>query len=243
MEAAQAYQKKAQPFARDALISANLDYANSLCANILSTLPDSIDTENLYQSAALGLVQAANTYKPSENVKFRSFAYLRIRGAIFDELRRNSPFPQKLVEKARQIRKVLYSHEPPVTPRFIADQTGLDEDEVTDVLATLDAFQLSSIEENEISRNEIAQNRYAPPEDSLETQEELQILTECIKDLPENYQQILHFFFREEEPLNQKEIAEVMGKSASQICRDIQRATILLKEYYASRTQTSKGSA
>lgn len=232
MKAAKAYQSASKTFARNALITDHLEYANAICNTIISSLPSNADKDSLFQQAALGLVQAAHKYDPSSEVKFKTFAYNRIRGSIYDELRKNSPFTQVIFEKAKKIKGILDRNEPPVTQEFISKETSIPVEEVNDLLALLDVFQFSSIEDGEQNREEHVQNRYQNPESLLEQREDVELIARCIAKLKQTEQVVLNLTFREHTPLNQKEIAEVLNLNPSQICRILKKACFDVAQLY-----------
>jgi RNA polymerase sigma factor for flagellar operon FliA len=73
----------------DKLIESHLGYAHAIAADLAGKYPPNITRSDLEGAAELGLVQAARSYDPSRSVSFATFAYYRIRGAIFDEVRKS----------------------------------------------------------------------------------------------------------------------------------------------------------
>jgi RNA polymerase sigma factor FliA len=69
------------------LVDSHLDFAHAIAAETLKKLPGTIDRADVERAAELGLVQAANAYDPSRGISFATFAYYRVRGAIYDDLR------------------------------------------------------------------------------------------------------------------------------------------------------------
>src|SRR5438045_1549313 len=94
---AQVYQQFSSQTQREELILGNLSLVRHILGRMTAKLPPRIDLDNLEAAGMLGLVEAANRFEPDRGVSFKTFAYTRIRGAIYDELRRNSPFPQDLL--------------------------------------------------------------------------------------------------------------------------------------------------
>lgn len=73
----------------DELIESHLNYAHAIAADLARKYPPNITRADLESAAELGLVQAARRYDPSKRASFATFAYCRVRGAIFDEVRRS----------------------------------------------------------------------------------------------------------------------------------------------------------
>src|SRR5438132_1518967 len=96
-----------------------------------------MDVENLEAAGTLGLVEAANHFDPDRGVQFKTYAYTRIRGAVLDELRRNCPLPQPMLQRAAKVRQAYEELQQPVTLEALATATQLSADEVADCLAAL----------------------------------------------------------------------------------------------------------
>src|SRR5438876_11670053 len=94
---AQTYQEHAVKAQRDRLILDHLPLVRHAIGRLVGRLPTGVDTENLESAGILGLVEAAHRYDAERGVKFETFAYPRIRGAMVDELRRSSCLPQQVL--------------------------------------------------------------------------------------------------------------------------------------------------
>ncbi len=79
--------------AEEQLIEQHASYARKLAQQIASGLPSGVDTRDLEQDAVQGLIEAAQRFDSSRGATFTTFAYLRIRGAVFDGIRRQSWLP------------------------------------------------------------------------------------------------------------------------------------------------------
>ena len=123
---AQAYQEIGGEKQREELILANLPLVRHILGRLAARLPRGTDLDNLEAAGVLGLVEAANRFDADRGIRFKTFAYTRIRGAILDELRRNSPLPQELLEKIARIPRVLQLLPPPVSMETIADEDGVE---------------------------------------------------------------------------------------------------------------------
>src|SRR5262245_61098490 len=100
---------------RDELIVSHLPLVKHVIGRLIGELPPGVDIENLESAGVLGLVEAAGRFDPTQNAQFKTFAFLRIRGAILDELRRASPLPQHMLERVSRIRKAYRTLPAPVT--------------------------------------------------------------------------------------------------------------------------------
>ena len=83
-----------------------------------------------FQGRDIGRHDGPDRSDPTRNAQFRTFAFLRIRGAIVDELRRNSPLPQELLQHVTVVSKAQEKLAPPITIEALVNLTGLSSDEV-----------------------------------------------------------------------------------------------------------------
>ena len=225
---ARAYQRNVEQRRRDDLILSHLPLVKHVIGRLLGDLPSGVDAENLESAGVLGLVEAASKFDPARNAQFKTFAYLRIRGAIVDELRRNSPLPQHVLGRVAQIRKAYRSLPHPVTVPALAAATGLTEDEVADTLAAERFARTVSWEQSaEPNGLEPAVSEEAPGAE-VERWEAVQQLSEAIESLPEKERLAVTLYYREEMRL--REIAEVLKLSVSRVSRLLSKATFELGE-------------
>src|ERR1051326_2323136 len=86
---------------RDALIERYRSYAHALAAEFIGRIPAQVDKADVLGYAELGLVEAATTFNPAAGVHFKTFAYYRIRGAIYDGLRHLGGLPRELYRRLK----------------------------------------------------------------------------------------------------------------------------------------------
>ncbi len=234
MVSAQAYQEIGGEKQREELILATLPLVRHILGRLAVRLPRGTDLDNLEAAGVLGLVEAANRFEAERGIRFKTFAYTRIRGAILDELRRNSPLPQELLEKIAKIGKVLQLLPPPVGIETIAAMTSLSSDEVTDCLA---AMRLT----RNVSWNEVLSSQSSRltdgqrPEEGLEQAERKQLLAQAITRLPGNERLAVTLYYMED--LRLKEIGAVLGLSESRVCRVLKSAEFKIAEYIRAREE------
>ena len=224
----QAYQKQADQQRRDDLILSHLPLVKHVIGRLVGGLPPGVDVENLESAGVLGLVEAAGKFDPARNAQFKTFAYLRVRGAILDELRRNSPLPQHMLERVALIRKAQRDLPHPVTVEALAGATGLTTDEVTDALAAERFGKTVSWEQTAEPNGYNPAAAVEPPDAEAERWEATQQLAGAIEALPPKERLAVTLYYRED--LRLKEIAEVMKLSPSRISRLITKATFELGE-------------
>lgn len=218
--AVRAYKDSSSQMARDQLITDHLKNVRHILGRMLVTLPDNVDRENLEAAGVLGLVEAAHHFDPNRNVEFGAFAYFRIRGAIIDELRRNCPLPQQMLEKWARIRQAMDQIVGPATVEDMAQRSGLDAEEVEQCLNAM-----------RLTRPEAWQEDFALADSSslsiVEHQDRATRLTQAIEQLDERSRSIVIMYHRDD--LRLREIGEVLNLSESRVCRLLDKAHIQLK--------------
>lgn len=222
------YQRQADQNRRDELILGHLPLVKHVIGRLLGELPQGVDIENLESAGVLGLVEAASKFDPSRNAMFKTFAYLRIRGAIVDELRRNSPLPQHMLTRVSVIRKAYRTLPHPVTVEALAAATGLTADEVADTLAAERFTKTLSWEQSAEPNGLLPAMTVDPPEVEAERWETVQQLSEAIEALPQKERTAVTLYYRED--LRLKEISEIMKLSPSRISRLLSKALFELGE-------------
>jgi RNA polymerase sigma factor for flagellar operon FliA len=227
-EAIQTYQRVADQSRRDELILSHLPLVKHVIGRLTAELPPGVDVDNLESAGVLGLVEAAGKFDPSRNAQFKTFAYIRVRGAILDELRRNSPLPQHMLERVALIRKAYRTLPAPVTADDLAAATGLTADEVADALAAERFNRMVSWEQTAQPNGLSVAHSAPPPEAEAERWEAVQQLSEAIEELPPRERTAVTLYYREEMRL--KEMSAVMNLSPSRISRILSRATFELGE-------------
>lgn len=224
----QAYHRQAEQQKRDELIVSHLPLVKHVIGRLLGEVPPGVDVENLESAGVLGLVEAAAKFDPTNGAQFKTFAYLRIRGAIVDEMRRNSPLPQHVHVRLTAVRRALRTLPHPITVGAIATATGLTEDEVADTLAAERFAKTTSWEQTAEPNGFEPAGAAEEPFAELERAEATQQLADAIEALDPRERLVVTLYYREE--LRLKEIAEVVKLSVSRVSRLLSKATFELGE-------------
>ncbi len=227
-----AYTERAEQTRRNELIESHLGLVRHILGKLVAQLPPGVDVENLESAGTLGLVEAANKFDPERGIKFETYAYTRIRGAILDELRRNCPLPQHVLERVAKVRRAYESLPPGATPAELAAASGLNEDELADCLAAMRLTRVASWESNDPLDARLA-DRAEPPDALAERAEQTQVLADAIESLPERERLVVTLYYKED--LRLKEIGEVLHLSESRVSRVLNGALFQLGEYMRAR--------
>lgn len=170
---------------RDDLILEHLWLVRHIVGRITAQLPPETDLANLESAGVLGLVEAANKFDPGRGVKFVTYAYPRVRGAILDELRRNCPLPQHVLERISMVRAAYEGMEGTATVERLASTSGLTEDEVSDCLSAMRLTRMMSWEAAADALESQLTNRDERPDVQAERAEQKQLLAQGIAALAE----------------------------------------------------------
>jgi RNA polymerase sigma factor for flagellar operon FliA len=230
---AQVYQQVSAQTQREELILSNLSLVRHILGRLAARLPRGIDLDNLEAAGVLGLVEAANRYEPERGISFKTFAYTRIRGAIYDELRRNCPLPQELLERTSKVRAILQSMPPPASIENLALASGLSEDEVSECLAAMRMTRSISWDNIATFHNGHPANAADRPDVLLENAERKDLLTEAITQLPESERLSIILYYMEE--LRLKEIGRVLNLSESRVSRLLKSAEHRIEEHIRAK--------
>jgi RNA polymerase sigma factor FliA len=230
---AQVYQQVSSQTLREELILSHLSLVRHILGRLAAKLPRGTDMDNLEAAGVLGLVEAANRYEPERGIRFKTFAYTRIRGAIYDELRRNCPLPQDLLERTARVRKALQAITPPASIEDLASETGLTEDEVTECLAAMRLTRNISWDNIAATTTGQLANASDRPDLLLEDAERKRLLVEAITQLPESERLSITLYYMEE--LRLKEIGLVLDLSESRVSRLLKSAEHRIEEHIRAK--------
>ncbi len=213
---------------RDQLIVDHLRFVRHILGKLIPNLPNNVDNDNLESAGVLGLVEAAQQFDPNRGVAFQTFAYSRIRGAILDELRRNSPLPQKMIQQATMVRKAIETLPQPVDSEVIAEQTGLSVDDVEKTLEAMRLARFQNWDDSAALLGGVLDGHADRPDELAEKSELQRLLAEAIAELPERERVIVTLYHLED--LRLKEIGEVVQLSESRVSRVLASAHLQLNQ-------------
>ncbi len=221
----------------DALVRQHLFLVKRIAHHIVARLPANIEVDDLIQVGLIGLLDAAKNYNAALGAGFETYAGIRIRGAILDELRRTDWVPRTIQLKARQlaqaIREVENQLQRPAKDSEIALHMSLDIDAYHAMLR-----EASICRAVQFDTDELATSISRDPGDDLEANDFKLDLAEKIAQLPEREQLVMSLYYDDE--LNLKEIGEVLGVSESRISQIHSQAIARLRAQLDSWTDLSK---
>lgn len=224
---------------RDLLVLEHVPLLKHVVGRMWFDVPGGLERDDLYGIGMLGLIAAADSWEPERGVRFSTYAYTRIRGAILDELRRQDFLPRGRRERFRDVEAVVarlqQEHGVAPTPEEIATELGTTLDEVDEVLATAAAATHASLEDgpDEALRQLLSDPRSDDPVGSAERLEMKRLLVEAIEELSEQERSVITLYYAEE--LLLKEIGEVLEVTESRVSQIHTRALFRLNRSLSAR--------
>jgi len=199
---------------------------------LLVDLPASVDRDDLASEAYIGLIDAINRYDPSKQVKFETYASIRIRGAIVDYLRKLDWAPRSLRQRAREIGQVEMELEQDlgVSPseEQVAKRLGLSLKDFRQTLSDISVLNVLSFRDLEEGEGEFQLRGVRDePEDEARRRDFIRCLAQNIDQLPDRERLVLDLYYRRQ--LSLKEIGEVLDLSESRICQIHSSAVVRLR--------------
>ncbi|PID63243.1 MAG: RNA polymerase sigma factor FliA [Gammaproteobacteria bacterium] len=226
----------------DGLVAANADLVKRIAFHLMNRLPPSVQAEDLIQAGMIGLLEASRQYDPSQGASFETYAGIRVRGAMLDEIRRSDWTPRSVHRKSREAAEVLRDIEQQqgreAKPREVAEKLGIEISAYHLILTESSAAHIYSIDQPDEQTGEtmpLPESSESTPGEHMEYQLFRGALANSISNLPEREALVMSLYYEEE--LNLREIGEILGVSESRVCQIHGQAMKRLKLRLAEWTQ------
>ena len=234
------FKKTKSSVIRDKIIRQYMPLVKYVAGKVSTGMPDSVEFDDLVGFGQFGLLDAINKFDIDKNVKFKTYAITRIRGAIFDELRELDWVPRSVRQKAREIEDTIVELEArlgrPAADKEVAEAMGVTEKEYQDMVMKVSGTSMLSLNDVWYSGDEndnvsLAETIESPssirPDVIVEREEVRKIIIEAINELPENEKMVIVLYYHED--LTFKEIGQVLNVSESRISQLHTKANLRLR--------------
>jgi RNA polymerase sigma factor for flagellar operon FliA len=203
--------------------------------HLVSRMPPSVEVDDLIQAGMIGLLDAARQYTAQKGASFETYAGIRIRGAMLDEVRRADWTPRSVHrgvrEMAEAVRRVENETGTEAKPADVARVLGVSLDEYHRLARDATACRLFSFEQmnpdDEDNPVDVVPDRGPGPADELELDGFRDALAAAIDGLPERERMVLSLYYDQE--LNLREIGEVLEVTESRVCQIHGQALVRLR--------------
>lgn len=202
--------------------------------HMLARMPASIQVEDLIQAGLIGLLEAARNYDVSKGASFETYAGIRIRGSMIDDVRRSDWAPRSVHRNARRVSQAINTVESKLgrdaSDHEIAAELGVPIEDYYHMLkdsANSKLFSYDELISGEDRPEEQLASDAPDPFDGIQQGALRQGLAQAISQLPERERLVLALYYNEE--LNLKEIGHVLGVSESRVSQIHSQAALRLR--------------
>lgn len=222
---------------RDRIILEYLPLVKLVAGRLNMYMGNNVEFEDLCSYGALGLVDAVDKFDPRREVKFETYASLRIRGAIIDQIRKNDWIPRTIRDRQKQIdlavAQIEASKGSEAEEEEIALALGISEEELLEWRSSMAVTNLVSLNEFMDNGGEVASDTtlgsgIMTPEQYSSKVELEKLLDQAMEELSEKEHAVINFYYFEE--LTLKEIAAILDVSESRVSQLHSKAILKMRK-------------
>ena len=218
----------------DDLVTQHAPLVKRIAYHLMSRLPPSVQADDLIQAGMIGLLEASRNYDAKQGASFETYAGIRIRGAMLDEIRKNDWAPRSVHRKARKVaeavRKIENEKGRDARDNEVAEALEMSLEEYHQVLQDASGYLVLSFDDMGVDDEALAsQSSYRSPSpvEGLQREDFKRSLEESIAGLPERERLVMTLYYDEE--LNLREIGAVIGVSESRVSQIHSQALLRLQ--------------
>ncbi|MFA6107049.1 MAG: FliA/WhiG family RNA polymerase sigma factor [Patescibacteria group bacterium] len=227
--------------AKDSLILRYCDMVKYIALRLVSRLPDCVQVDDLFNAGIIGLIDAIDKFDVSQDVQFETYARIRIRGAMLDEIRSMDWIPRSLRRKSNELEKACVALEQKLgthpSDEQVVSELGISIEEYYKLLDEIKGISLMPEDIHEVINENKDMCHLGTESDELFEQtyrQEIKArLTEAIGALPEKEQLVLTLYYYEE--LTMKEVGVVLGYTESRISQIHTKSILKLRTCLARK--------
>lgn len=230
------YAKTKDKEIKKALIEKYIDLVKIVSGRMYNYYGSKIEYEDLLGYGVLGLIDSIEKYDIKKNIKFETYAQIRIKGAIIDSIRKLDWIPRSLRKKSKDVQNAINQLENKLgrdpTNEEIAKFLNISVKELENILCDTSTFNVASLEDLILSNEDFSasfQQENTRPEEICENKELKEILVESLNSLNENERLVITLYYYED--LTYKEIGHVLDLSESRISQIHSKAILKIKNY------------
>ena len=230
----------AEPLMAENLIEEHSGLVNRIAYHLAARLPASVVVDDLIQVGMIGLLDASQHYDSSQGAAFTTYATIRIRGAMLDELRRNDWAPKSVHKRHRDLMKVVSEIETrtgrEAKPKDIAKEMGISLDEYFELTQETNSCRIMNFIDLGTDNDNLQDNSNVSPLNPVDGIQKLQFreqLSTAISFLPKREKLIVSLYYDEE--LNLREIGEVMDISESRVSQLLGQAHLRMRKFISEK--------
>ena len=218
------YQKKPSAELREKIIIEYAPLVKVVAGRLSMYLGYNVEYEDLVSYGVFGLIDAIDKFDLNKDVKFETYASLRIRGSILDQIRKMDWIPRTVRQKRKKIEEAIRQIETQTgrnaTDEEIAKELGIEETELNEWLVQLNVTNVVSLNEfveqgGEPVMDARNNSHFAQPEESIQEEELKKVLRESMDLLTEKEQKVILLYYYED--LTLKEISNILEVSESRV--------------------------
>lgn len=218
------YQKKPSAELREKIIIEYAPLVKVVAGRLSMYLGYNVEYEDLVSYGVFGLIDAIDKFDLNKDVKFETYASLRIRGAILDQIRKMDWIPRTVRQKRKKIEEAIRQIETQTgrnaTDEEIAKELGIEETELNEWQVQLNVTNVVSLNEfveqgGEPVMDARNNSHFAQPEESIQEEELKKVLRESMDLLTEKEQKVILLYYYED--LTLKEISNILEVSESRV--------------------------
>jgi len=224
-----------QPNYTDDMVERHAPLVKRIACHLINRLPDSVQLEDMVQAGMIGLLEATGKYDATQGASFETYAGIRIRGSMLDEIRKNDWAPRSVHRKAREVaqavREIENKHGRDARDVEIAETLDMSLGEYYKILQDNSYHKVLSVDDSSINTGETMLDSISDSTisivDGMQRDDTRRLLSEAIAGLPERERLVMALYYDEE--LNLREIGAVMGVSESRVSQVHSQAVIRLQ--------------
>lgn len=218
------YRKSPTPEMREQIILEYAPLVKVVAGRLSMYLGYNVEYEDLVSYGIFGLIDAIDKFDMQKDVKFETYASLRIRGAILDQIRKMDWIPRTVRQKQKKIDEAIRDIEmrtgKNATDEQVAGELGLEQEELTEWQSRLKITNVISLNEfleqgQEPVMDARGNSHFSQPEDVVSESELKQVLEEALEVLTEKEKKVILLYYYED--LTLKEISKVLEVSESRV--------------------------